>query len=341
MQTQKNISWINWVRAICMFLVYFFHTENRAKFDFLNRDVDLFIKAFFVNAFFVVSGYLLYRKQEQIYQRVKDVHVWLKEFGLKYLSNILFILVIPSIIFSLFLFVPKLWFRHQNFDSLRMLGNTIGGSSLWFVAALAVAQLLIFILLYFRKLSLLLWGGYGVGCMLIAVLLHKSGFENFPWCYQSGMCAVFLLWFGSLLYKNEKIFSLPKTFFIILFVGYLLLVLFTKPLTDLGHVNINLQGILLCLISTVILIRFCMWLKPNKFVEKIGRSTIGLYFLSGAVPETIAMIVKRFVEFNNMVFLFVVVISFIVSVVLNEFLRKYIGFIFDLRILFPSTKQLN
>ena len=157
--TTKNISWINYVRVMCMFLVYFYHTETRSQFYFLDHSFDIFYKPFFVNAFFVVSGYLLYRKQEQIYQSLKSTRIWFNEYGKNFLSNILFTLIIPSITFAFFLFFPKIWLRHQELDVSSLLEHTIGGGSLWFVAALAVAQFLIFIPLYFRKISLTIWGG--------------------------------------------------------------------------------------------------------------------------------------------------------------------------------------
>ena len=329
---KKEISWINYARIICMFLVYFFHTESRAQFDFLNRSFDVFYKPFFINAFFIISGYLLFRKQEQIYQRIKTTRIWFNEYGKDYLLNIFFTLIVSSVVFSTILFFPKILFRHQELNISSLLEDTIGGGSLWFVAALAVAQLLIFIPLLFRKISLVVWGGYGVICFMIAIFLHNAGYENSPWFYQSGLSSVFFIWFGSLIYKIEKyLFFYKKNLWVFFSICYLILVYNVHSIAAVKLVRFNLQGILLCLMSSLILISFCSWLKPNKFVERIGRSTIGLYFLSGAVPEIVSMIVKRFVMFNDFIFMFVVVISFVLSIVLNEFLRNYVGFLFDLR----------
>lgn len=331
-EMKKNISWINYVRFLCLFLVYFYHTENRVDFGFLGRGFDVFFKPFFVNAFFIVSGYLLYRKQEQIYQRVKNIRTYFRQYGIDYLQNILFTLIIPSIIFSLVLFFPKTLLRHQEIDWSLLIKQTIGGGSLWFVAALAVAQLLIFGLLFFRKFSLLLWGGYGISCFFIAALLHRSGYANVPWYYQSGMCAVFFIWVGALVYKFEPfLFFHLKSLWVLLFICYVLLIYNCHSVINLGSVKFNLEGILFSLLSSMILISFCSWLKPNKFVEKVGRQTIGLYFLSGAVPEFVSILVKRFIEFGNVVFLVVVVISFALSIVLNNFLLKHAKFVFDLR----------
>ena len=339
-EMKKDISWINYARVICMFLVYFHHTENRAHFAFLGRGFDVFFSPFFVNAFFIVSGYLLYRKQEQIYQRVKCIRTWFKQYGIDYLLNILFTLIIPSIVFAAVLFFPKMLLRHQKIDYSLLVEQTIGGGSLWFVAALAVAQFLIFILLFFRRFSLLLWGGYGIGLLFISSLLHKSGYANAPWYYQSGMSAVFFLCLGAFVYKFESFLKFNlKSLWILLFFCYVILIFNCHSVINLGYVKFNLEGILFSLLSSLILISFCSWLKPNKFVEKVGRSTIGLYFLSGAVPEVVSVFVKRFFEFGNITFLFVVVISFVLSIVLNGFLLKHAKFVFDLRKIRQKNKS--
>lgn len=328
----RNISWINYVRAVCIFLVFFIHTENRAHFEFLGRTLDVFFRPFYVNAFFIVSGYLLYKKQELIFQKVKTTRDWFKDYGVNYLQNIFFKLIIPSIIFSLVIFFPKMMIRHQPIDLMTMLKQTIGGETMWFVSALVVAQLLIFIPLLFRNLSLMLWGGYGVSCFVLATVLHNWGYENFPWYYQSGLSAVFFIWLGCFFYKVENfgIFRM-KFLWICVLVSYLLVAYNVPFLMDLSYMRTDVIGILLCLVSSVVLIFFCKRIQPNRIVEKIGRSTIGLYFLSGAVPEVVSILTKRFLELNSIVFLIVVLVSFALSVFLNEIMLKYVGFVFDLR----------
>ena len=59
-EVSKKILWINYIRAISILFVFFVHSE--AFYDF-NCGVNAFIHPFYVNAFFFVSGYLLYRKQ--------------------------------------------------------------------------------------------------------------------------------------------------------------------------------------------------------------------------------------------------------------------------------------
>lgn len=58
---RKDIVWVNNARAICILLVFLFHTE-----EYLNIHLpwlDMIYGPFFVNCFFFISGFLLYRKQ--------------------------------------------------------------------------------------------------------------------------------------------------------------------------------------------------------------------------------------------------------------------------------------
>lgn len=57
----KNINWINAVRAICIISVFFVHSENYYYYSI--GALNNYIYPFYVNAFFFISGYLLFRKQ--------------------------------------------------------------------------------------------------------------------------------------------------------------------------------------------------------------------------------------------------------------------------------------
>ena len=61
MSNNKNINWINAVKAICVILVFLRHCENYYGFH-LGRPDSLYLTVY-VNAFFFVSGYLLFWKQ--------------------------------------------------------------------------------------------------------------------------------------------------------------------------------------------------------------------------------------------------------------------------------------
>ena len=58
---KKNIIWINTAKALCMLFVFLYHAEWYLDFRLLK--VDGFYHPFYINCFFFLSGYLLFRKQ--------------------------------------------------------------------------------------------------------------------------------------------------------------------------------------------------------------------------------------------------------------------------------------
>lgn len=60
-ESMKTINWINAMKALCILGVFFVHCESYYGM-WLGRFND-YIHPLYVNAFFFVSGYLLFRKQ--------------------------------------------------------------------------------------------------------------------------------------------------------------------------------------------------------------------------------------------------------------------------------------
>ena len=61
MESKKNILWINYLKAISIIGVFAVHCQ--IYYDYWLGSINNFIHPFYVNAFFFVSGYLLFRKQ--------------------------------------------------------------------------------------------------------------------------------------------------------------------------------------------------------------------------------------------------------------------------------------
>ena len=61
MQQKKDLNWVNVAKALCMIAVLFVHSEN--YYGMRLEVVNPFICGFYVNAFFMISGYLLFKKQ--------------------------------------------------------------------------------------------------------------------------------------------------------------------------------------------------------------------------------------------------------------------------------------
>ena len=75
----SEIHWINSVKAFCMFIIYFNHCEIYCEYH--QKAIDAVYSPFFVNAFFVVSGYLLFRKQLSESLSKERISVYLGKFG--------------------------------------------------------------------------------------------------------------------------------------------------------------------------------------------------------------------------------------------------------------------
>lgn len=60
-QINKDILWIDYTKAISMILVYLVHSQ--LYYGYMMDNLNNFIHPFYVNSFFFVSGYLLFRKQ--------------------------------------------------------------------------------------------------------------------------------------------------------------------------------------------------------------------------------------------------------------------------------------
>ena len=57
MQEKKELNWVNVAKAISIITVLFVHTEN--YYGLKLGEINQFLCGFYVNAFFLISGYLL------------------------------------------------------------------------------------------------------------------------------------------------------------------------------------------------------------------------------------------------------------------------------------------
>ncbi|MBE6297052.1 MAG: acyltransferase [Bacteroidales bacterium] len=162
--SKKREAWIDTIKSICIICVYIAHCES---FYFPAKDVATFIVTpFYVNTFFFINGYLLFKKQ---FKNNRIRNYTLKVEYKKDLCNILFRLAIPTIIFSAIIYIPK---NHGNFDFDRFIYNIFGGTSFWFTSAICVSQITIYTLLLRKRKNI--W--FYVSCtLLITVITTKFG----------------------------------------------------------------------------------------------------------------------------------------------------------------------
>lgn len=195
-----DIVWINTVKAICILLVYFFHTEIYMKID-VSLFHDLYTP-FFTNGFFFISGYLLLSRQWSDSYIDLPFSQWANKIpkgsGVVTLKNIIFRIAIPTIIFSSLLFVPKVILRGESFDIYSFLHDTLFGGSLWFTCSLAVSELILLLLLATRIKIKAFYLIVSTILTLVAVWCAKDsegmyGTANTPWFWRGGFIASLFL----------------------------------------------------------------------------------------------------------------------------------------------------
>ena len=95
----KDINWINAVRGLCIIMVYMVHCE--AYYGVWIGWANVFIHPVYVNAFFFVSGYLMFRKQlsQPAIDETLNHYVAIGGTGRATLNNIIFRLWLPALLF--------------------------------------------------------------------------------------------------------------------------------------------------------------------------------------------------------------------------------------------------
>ncbi len=104
---RQDIVWITNVKAICIILVYLSHVSI-----FYGSNIGIvrnLIEPFYVHAFFIASGYLLFWKQLSSHSLDEKPYEYImRGKGAKLLCNIFFRIVLPSIVFSFIFYFPKM-----------------------------------------------------------------------------------------------------------------------------------------------------------------------------------------------------------------------------------------
>ncbi len=163
-----SLPWINAAKAICMICVFLFHSEFYSPI-YGGFSLKTFFDPFYVNAFFIVSGYLFFRSTSK--------HVFCKDYVFYRLNNILFKLVIPTIFFSSLFFIPKSLFHSRDFSLLIYIHDVWGGNTSWFTSALTVTQIIMILLCICIPKRILLYSFLSL-CLLLIVVLIKDYFPS-------------------------------------------------------------------------------------------------------------------------------------------------------------------
>lgn len=336
---KKDINWINVAKAICIIGVYFVHSQ--LYYDFRLGLINDFIHPIYVNAFFFVSGYLLFRKQlsEPL---INEKFGGFAKGGLKTMTlNLLWKIAIPSTIFASMTYLPKIMVKAGNFDAVDFFWDTIGGGTYWFTSALIIAQLLIVVMLTTRWKSIWCYVVISLFLMFLGIYMANKhiipwGLTHDLWMTRWGFLALPFLTAGGLYWRYEELIQRIMKWYILLSLIFIYAVVFLFFAEDVrvlvSMLDLNLYGFFAGCLGSVILIEICRYIPKIGFLTFTGQYSLGFYFMSGAVPIVMSLVVNKLL--NNPTwygFLVVFIGALIVSGFVTYLLNRFTPWLFDLR----------
>lgn len=335
--SNKSIIWINNLKALSVLAVFFVHCQlyYGCVFDTANR----YICPWYVNSFFFISGYLLYWKQLSEPRILESIWRYLNGGGKKMMLNILYRIVIPSIIFSLIEYIPSCLIQGRPMDIPNMLYKTIGGQTYWFTSALVVAEFLVILMLLTRRKNIWLYfatsmviGSLGIWMAYNEIVI----FQKNLWACQQGLIAVIFLSFGGLYWRYEKLLNrlLKWSSCLILLVCLIIIIERDNPDPLISTLSIQPLGVVTSLIACILLVQFCKASPEVKFLTYIGQNSIGFYFMSGALPIVFSLIMhKLFSGYYILILAVVFLLSIFTAYIVMKVLIRWIPWLFDMRLI--------
>lgn len=337
MQQKKELNWVNTAKALCIIAVLFVHSENyyRMRLEMVNP----FICGFYVNAFFMISGYLLFKKQLSSPAIESDCAQYVIGGAKSLIYNIFFRIYIPMVIFSAIEFLPKIAIAHRPFVIEDMVVETVGAGTYWFTSALLIAEVLIALLLLTRRKSV--WFYVIMLCLVSTAGMYLYDIGVFrlyrePFFVSRGTLACLFLGFGAIYWKYERTldkivckYNVLPLVALYIYLGYF------SPATPRFMVSMgdmDSLGYFYGFLGSVLLFWFCKQLPELKPVTFIGRNSICFYFMSGALPITLSIVAKRIhPEQTISMLMFIFIITLFISYLVSVVIVRYLLWMLDIR----------
>lgn len=317
-------------------LVFLRHSENYYGISLGWYD-GLYL-TIYVNAFFFVSGYLLFWKQLSEPKILESVSKYITGGGKALFLNILYRIVIPSVIFSVVEFVPSCIIQGRGFDIGFALYKTIGGGTYWFTSALVVSELILLLLFFTRRRNIWFYLVISFSLCIVGLLIVQLGiFDNGIWAWRQALIALSFLAMGGLYWRYEGLVDKLRGWwsYLSLLLIYIAVIFYcdnTNPL--ISTLGIQPLGFLTSVIGCILIIWFCKWIPQIRQLTFIGRNSIGFYFMSGALPISISIIVHKLMEGIHLwmmlaIWMMCVVVAYVVVMLIN----RWLPWLWDLRLI--------
>ncbi len=221
----------------------------------------------------------------------------------------------------------------------------MGGCTYWFTSALVVSELILLLLFTLRVRNIwcylvisILFAALGRYLSIEKVVLLPDCSSAFPWMYKHGFISMIYMVFGGLYWKYENSINRFFTgwFGAIALLIYLIVTLFAFDRLECttSLCSINIAGVLISALGSILLISLCLIIPSNKFLSFIGNNSIGFYFLSGGIPMVFSLIANKLIPFNNTITMVVVLLlSLLIAYIAVYILNRWFPYLFDARLL--------
>lgn len=253
-------------------------------------------------------------------------------------SSIFFRLVVPTILFSTLIYIPKILFHSLDVSWSQYLFDVFGGVSYWFTSALIVSQVILNTLMLCRIRSLFFYFCVSVLLFGGALLLRNYDVGQFPWYYKSGMAVTFFMVLGGIYGKYEGRIdkTLGKVGTAVIIITYSLVTLLVMGKYDVRcamlSVNVNALGFAVSLLGIAFVVCVSKMLPSIRLLNYIGKHSIVFYFLSGVIPAAFGAVVMHVSHSPSYwMILLVCILSLCVATVATLFIDRYLPFLLDVR----------
>lgn len=292
-----RLLWIDLLRGFLMLAIIFDHTEicftgdNIVPYRMYVPDVLM--------AFFFLSGYLFYRPEG--FRLRHKLHSWLRG------------VLMPYFIFTSALALPKAWLHGDGGSLSDLLLTILTGQGSWFIASLAVAELLFCLLLWLSRVRWRWLAGAGLFAVALAYGFgtRRLAFEANWWHVNEAVVALPSLLLGYMVHRFDSlgtrwrlglfalllVLSLPVNVLVAssswpsVLVGALVL-------PRLFLVKNALSVLLLYLLFTISQRDGVRWVEQMPrwlaaMVSWTGRRSIVYYFFSSGIPTALTAVFSR------------------------------------------------
>lgn len=271
--------WIDFLRGICMIAILLDHTEIYYTGNNI-INYNLYVADALV-IFYFLSGYLFFKQGD---------------FSLRHKAmSVLKTIIIPYFIFTSVMAIPKALVHNTSTSICDISQYIITGQASWFVAALAIAELMFSFIIKWTKNCQYIISSVCAVAFIMSIWLSKSNHPYF-WQLDNAMQALLFIDMGYLYHIHENIINkLFKSVFTLIASGLLLVIIkiiVMKYQVSLLVWPIRISNYFLFLLDAIVCILFmtnlCKRIGHQRLIEWTGAHSIVYYFFCGGIPLLIS-----------------------------------------------------